>query len=143
MKKPNFLLMQIVFQNKNMKKIALIFGGLLLLGSLQAQTTSLSTQISTLYNDGVRLIGEKKYAEARLKLDQAVRLKGDYAEAVFARGTCSLMLQERDKACMDFVKASQQGWKPADEYIKKYCAADAVGRKMKAIEPIKPEGVAK
>jgi hypothetical protein len=125
-----------------MKKFTGILFGLLLC-AISVSAQSKSTMISTLYNDGVKLIGEKKYAEARIKLDEAVRMKGDYAEAVFARGTCSLMLDERDKACLDFVKASSQGWKPADEYIKKYCSSDAVGRKAKPVQPKKTTGIAK
>ncbi len=125
-----------------MRKISQILFGLILL-SLSASAQDKSTLISTLYNDGVRLIGEKKYAEARLKMDEAIRLKSDYAEAVFARGTCSLMLQERDKACLDFSKASALGWKPANEYIQKYCAADAVGRKVKPVQPNQKTGVTK
>jgi len=116
---------------------------LFLLGTQSMFGQTLSTQISTLYNDGVALIGEKKYAEARLKLDQAVRLKSDYAEAIFARGTCSLMLNEREKSCIDFAMASKLGWKAADEYVTKYCGADAIGRKVKPVEPKKAPGVFK
>lgn len=77
---------------------------------------------STLYNKGVEEIGNKRYAEAEVLFSKAIKLKPDFAEAVFAKGTCLLMMEERDKACIEFEKASALGWKPANEYIEKYCA---------------------
>ena len=122
-----------------MKKYTLIFIGMMLIaGSISAQNNA--EKISTLYNEGVKLIGERKFEDARKKMDTAVQLKADYTEAIFARGTCSLMLEEREKACYDFSKASSMGWKPAKEYVEKYCNAKSLN---KSLTPVKKSEVAK
>ncbi len=122
-----------------MRKYTRIFIGLMLLaGSISAQNNA--DKISTLYNEGVKLIGERKFEDARKKMDAAVQLKADYTEAIFARGTCSLMLEEREKACYDFSKAAAMGWKPAKEYIEKYCNAKSFN---KSLTPVKKSEVAK
>ena len=122
-----------------MRKYARILIGLILLvGSVSAQNNT--DKISTLYNEGAKLIGERKFEEARKKMDAAVQLKADYTEAIFARGTCSLMLEDREKACYDFSKASSMGWKPAKEYIEKYCNANSI---KKSLNPVKKSEVAK
>ena len=121
---------------KNFKGILL--GLLCFSGLLSAQSNS--DKMSTFYNEGVKLIGERKFEDARKKMDAAIQLKADYTEAIFARGTCSLMLEEREKACYDFSKASSMGWKPAKEYIEKYCSANSLG---KSITPVKKSEVAK
>jgi hypothetical protein len=122
-----------------MRKYNRIFIGLMLLaGSVSAQNNA--DKISTLYNEGVKLIGERKFEEARKKLDASILLKADYTEAIFARGTCSLMLKEREKACYDFSKASAMGWKPAKEYVEKYCNAKS---RNKSLTPVKKSEIAK
>jgi hypothetical protein len=122
-----------------MRKYTRICIGLILLsGSVSAQNNA--DKISTLYNEGVKLIGDRKFDEARKKMDAAVQLKADYTEAIFARGTCSLMLEEREKACNDFLKASAMGWKPAKEYVEKYCNAKSLN---KSLTPVKKSEVAK
>ena len=122
-----------------MKQYTRIFIGMMLLaGSISAQNNA--DKISTLYNEGVKLIGERKFEDARKKMDAAVQLKADYTEAIFARGTCSLMLEEREKACYDFSKASAMGWKPAKEYVEKYCNAKSLN---KSLTPVKKLEVAK
>lgn len=122
-----------------MRKYTPFFIGLMLLaGSISAQNNA--DKISTFYNEGVKLIGERKFEEARKKMDAAILLNADYSEAIFARGTCSLMLEQREKACYDFSKASSLGWKPAKEYIEKYCSANSLG---KSLTPVKKSEVAK
>jgi hypothetical protein len=122
-----------------MRKYTRICIGLILLsGSVSAQNNA--DKISTLYNEGVKLIGDRKFDEARKKMDAAVQLKADYTEAIFARGTCSLMLEEREKACNDFSKASTMGWKPAKEYVEKYCNAKSLN---KSLTPVKKSEIAK
>jgi tetratricopeptide (TPR) repeat protein len=107
---------------------------LLIAGSVSAQNNA--DKISTLYNEGVKLIGERKFEDARKKMDAAVQLKADYTEAIFARGTCSLMLEEREKACNDFSKASTMGWKPAKEYVERKSSGAAKYLLPEVIVPV-------
>ena len=85
---------------------------------------------SKLYNDGITAIDQKDYSQAKKLLSEAIKLNPKYAEAIFARGTCSLMLNEWDAACNDFEKSYQLDWKPSREYIDKYCGADSYGKKV-------------
>jgi tetratricopeptide (TPR) repeat protein len=85
-------------------------------------------KISAQYNEAIKLIAEKEYQQAKEKLDVVIAEKKDYAEALFARGTCHLMLQERERACIDFENAKKHNWAPASEYIEKFCGKDAYGR---------------
>ncbi len=102
------------------------------LGSIGTSTLlGQSDQYSTLYNKGVEKIGKKEYREAIVLFDNAIQLKPDYKEAIMARGQSFLMLEERDKACADFATSAKLGWAPAKEYVQKYCALDAPGRKLK------------
>ncbi len=111
-----------------MKKHILTLGlGILVCSGISAQ----SDQYSTLYNEGVEKIGKKQYREAIVLFDNAILLKPDYKEAIMARGQSFLMLEERDKACADFALSTKLGWAPAKEYVQKYCAADAPGRRLK------------
>lgn len=87
--------------------------------------------IGSKYNDAIKFIGNKDYSTAKLLLDEIIKQKPDYAEAVFARGTCYLMLEERLKSCDDFNKASALNWKPADEYINKFCNKESLKRYTK------------
>ncbi len=86
-----------------------------------------------LYNDGTALIGEKKFKEALQLFNDAIELKKTSAEAIFARGTCYLMLNERDKACADFNTAKTLKLAASEEYIRKYCGKDSPGRKQKPL----------
>lgn len=106
---------------------------LLLPFAVQAQTAS--DRYSKLYNDGVKEIGKKDYEKALALFNEAVRLKPDYAEAIFARGQCALMLNKRDAACVDFTRSYELGWKAAKEYLDKYCGKDAPGRTLKPLKP--------
>lgn len=108
-----------------------ILSFLFLFVSQATSAQSIADEYSTLYNKGIEAIGKKEYGEAKELFNQAIALKPDYAEAVFARGTCSLMLQEREEACTDFEQAGRLRWKPAFEYIGKYCQPDSYGRKTK------------
>jgi hypothetical protein len=116
-----------------MKKIlVLLCLSLSAIGGLMAQQAR-ADQYSKLYNDGVKELGEKRYREAVLLFNQALQLKPDYREAQFARGQCFLMLNERDKACVDFAISYKAGWEPAKEYLDKYCGKNAPGRTRKPL----------
>ena len=112
-------------KNKN-RSILLSF--LLLIGALTNLNAQNNDKISAQYNEAIKLISEKEYELAKEKLNDLIAQKSDYAEAVFARGTCHLMLEERESACNDFEKAKKLNWAPANEYIEKFCAKDAYGR---------------
>jgi hypothetical protein len=60
-----------------------------------------------------------------------------------ARGQSFLMLEERDKACADFALSFKLGWAPAKEYVSKYCAPDAPGRKLKTKKATNASGQSK
>jgi tetratricopeptide (TPR) repeat protein len=89
---------------------------------------------STLYNDGIKKIGEKNYSQAIGLLNQAIQQKPDFAEAFFARGGAFLMLHKREEACADFQVSSQLKWKPSEEYIRIYCNPNSPGMHSKPIE---------
>ena len=96
-----------------------------------AQTDS----YSTLYNKGAAAIGKQDYANALIYFNQAIQQKPDYAEAIFGRGTCFLMLQERDKACFDFMEAEKLHWAPAADYRQKYCSGKGPSQNLKPVKP--------
>ncbi|MEX1189572.1 MAG: hypothetical protein WED33_09960 [Bacteroidia bacterium] len=112
-------------------KIFIWIAFLLLNLGLDAQSNS---SISTLYNDAIKLMDQKKYDEAKLIFDQVIKEKPDYAESVFARGLCYLMLNEREKSCEDFNTAKKYNWQAAGEYIDKFCGKEAIGRNAKPRE---------
>jgi tetratricopeptide (TPR) repeat protein len=87
-----------------------------------------SSDYSKNYNDAVRLMGSQKYDDAIVFLDQAVAAKSDYAEALFARGQCFLMLGRREEACRDFYLSKAANWKASNEYLEKYCGEESPGR---------------
>jgi tetratricopeptide (TPR) repeat protein len=118
----------IVLLNKIKRCISGFFFLYLLSGNLSAQAGS--EAYSTLYNEAIKQIEQKNYAGARNLLDKAVILKHDYAEALFARGACNLMLEEWDKACPDFENSAKLNWKPAIEYLEKYCGKNSYGRSV-------------
>jgi tetratricopeptide (TPR) repeat protein len=92
-----------------------------------------SSDYSKNYNDAVRLMGSKKYEDAIVMLDEAIAAKSEYAEALFARGQCFLMLGKREEACRDFSLSKAANWKAANEYIEKYCGKDSPGRHQNPI----------
>lgn len=87
-------------------------------------------KISSDYNEAVKLIGEHKYQDAELKLDEVIKAKPDYAEAISARGTSRLMQGKRSEACEDFAKAASLGWKAAERSLATYCGKDAPDDKI-------------
>lgn len=98
----------------------------------QAQNNNVGAK----YNEAIRYIGDKDYSGAKSILDEVLKIKPDYAEALFARGTCYLMLDKRIESCEDFEKASKLNWKPAKEYIEKFCNTESLKRYL-------PEGTKK
>jgi tetratricopeptide (TPR) repeat protein len=119
---------QIIPSTVKNKSAFIIVSFILLLGTFTNLKAQNNDKISTQYNEAIKLISEKEYELAKEKLSDLIRQKSDFAEAVFARGTCHLMLQERESACTDFEKAKQLNWAPANEYIEKFCGKDAYGR---------------
>jgi len=117
-----------------MKNILLFFTILMVLNAKSQSKIDDSQQYSKLYNEGTTLIGEKKFKEALALFNSAIELKKSSAEAIFARGTCYLMLNERDKACADFNSAKTLKLTAAEEYILKYCGKDSPGRTKKPIK---------
>jgi tetratricopeptide (TPR) repeat protein len=99
----------------------------------------IATQYSTFFNEGVKKSGEQKFSEAIAFFNRALELKADYTEALFARGQCYLLTDERNKACEDFDKCYKLGLKQATEYIEKYCGKNAPGRTKKPSAIIQPK----
>lgn len=80
-----------------------------------------NTNPGALYNQAVELIGKQNYEEAIILLEKSIQIKPDYAEAIFAKGTCLLMLNKRQQACENFNAALRYNHQQASEYIQKYC----------------------
>ena len=107
------------------------------LSGLMAQDTA--ALYSTYFNDGVKKSGEQNFPEAIELFNKALSLKPDYAEALFARGQCYLLFNERDKACYDFEQSKKLGLKQSDGYITNYCGKDSPGKTMKPSAIIQPK----
>lgn len=119
-------------------KLALFFLPFFLGNALFAQ--SQGKNYSTLYNEAVEYIGKQDYSTAITYLNQALIQKKEFAEAIFARGTCYLMLEQRENACIDFMEAERLKWKPATDYREKYCSRFTPGKAVKPVTPVKPSG---
>jgi tetratricopeptide (TPR) repeat protein len=102
-----------------MKRLFLI--SILLLSAIAQAQKSSSEDLGALFNKAVEQIGKQNYEGAIPFLDQAIQLNGAYTEAIFARGTCYLMLNKRNQACDDFHAADKLNHFQAKEYIQKYC----------------------
>ncbi|MBL7728290.1 MAG: tetratricopeptide repeat protein, partial [Dinghuibacter sp.] len=63
----------------------------------------------TLYNEGIKLKGEKKSAEALEKFKKAVSLKADYYDAIYEIGWCQNDLKQYPLAMSNLRKA-RIGW---------------------------------
>jgi len=116
-----------------MKTILFLLTFFIATTALSQNKTDEEKTYSKLYNDGTALIGEKKFKEALQLFNDAIALKKTSAEAIFARGTCYLMLNERDKACVDFNTAKTLKLPASEDYIKKYCGNDSPGRTQKPL----------
>jgi len=99
--------------------------------SSQAQVDN---NVSTQYNAAVKLMSENNYKEAKEILNEVLIKKPDYAESLFARALCYLMLNEREASCKDFIEAKNLNWQPANDYLEKFCGKDAIGRHAKPLE---------
>lgn len=89
-----------------MKKIIhtlLLAGSLLLSALVQAQDAT------TLYNEGIRLKGEKKVSEALAKFQQAVALKADYYAAYYECGWC-YNDQKKYTNAIESLRKARHGW---------------------------------
>ena len=106
-------------------------------GALFAQDEA--EQYSTYFNEGVKKSGEQNFKDAIELFNKALEIKADYKEALFARGQCYLLTDERNKACDDFEKCTQLGLNQANEYIEKYCGKNAPGRTQKPSVTISPK----
>ena len=92
-----------------------------LMSSLAISSQTDKDLASKHYNDGAKLIGEKKFKEAIAEFDQAIAIVPKFPEAIFSKGTCLLMMKQNDAACQYFQQAAQMGYEPAKKYQTKYC----------------------
>lgn len=122
-----------------MKITVLIVSISILMGFSGLMAQDNSTLYSTYFNDGVEKAGEQKFPEAIELFNKALSIKPDYAEALFARGQCYLLSNERNKACADFEQSKKLGLKQSGDYITKYCGKDSPGRTMKPSAIIQPK----
>jgi tetratricopeptide (TPR) repeat protein len=106
-------------RRSNTKLVLLTFS--VLLTSLVFGQNNKNANPGALYNQAVELIGKQSYEEAVILLEKSIQIKPDYAEAIFAKGTCLLMLNKRSQACDDFNLALRYNHQQASEYIQKYC----------------------
>jgi len=116
-----------------MKNLLLLLSLLIASIAFSQNNEQVDKAYNKFYNEGTTYIGEKKFKEALQFFNEAIALKKNSAEAIFARGTCYLMLNERDKACIDFNAAKALKLTSAEEYIKKYCENNSPGRTQKPL----------
>ncbi len=62
-----------------------------------------------------------KYKKAIKDFTKAINLMPDYAKAYYNRGVTYRILDDIKNSCADWRKASELGYKDADELIEKYC----------------------
>jgi len=116
---------------KFMKKILFIA---ILIASSGIQLVQAQQDFSTLYNEGVKKIGDQDYSGAVKLFTAAIAQRPDFAEAIFARGGAYLMMHKREEACADFRASYKLNWKPAEEYISIYCNPNSPGMHAKPRE---------
>ena len=80
-----------------------------------------STNISTLFILAEAKIKVKNVSGALSNYNSIINLDSTSAKAYYLRGTTEIVLEEFDKACVDFKKAGERGYFDAYEMIKKYC----------------------
>lgn len=77
--------------------------------------------IDAYYLRGNLLYTQKKYQAALSDADKAISLKPDAPEyhrvLLMLRGECYLKIKDKEKACQDFIKASQLGEDVKEEYL--------------------------
>jgi tetratricopeptide (TPR) repeat protein len=122
-----------------MKKSLLIVISFVYVSVSGLMAQDVAKEYSTLFNEGVKKSGEQKFDEAIGLFSDALKLKPDYSEALFARGQCYLLSNERNKACLDFEQCKKLGLKQSEDYIAKYCGKDSPGRTMKPSAIIQPK----
>ena len=75
------------------------------------------------YNEGVELASRKEFSEAVLYLSEVLTIRPEDTDARYNRGVCYLQLNEKEKACGDWLEMKKQGSSDAEAFIAKYCAA--------------------
>lgn len=75
------------------------------------------------YNEGVELAAKKEFSEAVLYLSEVLAIRPEDTDARYNRGVCYVQLNEKEKACSDWLEMKKQGSSDADAFIAKYCAA--------------------
>ena len=63
----------------------------------------------------------KKYAEALEDYNRTIEINAFLAEPYFNRGVCYFYVNQLEKACADWEKASSLGYKNANDLISKFC----------------------
>lgn len=80
-----------------------------------------STNIGTLFVLAEAKIKVNNISGALSNYNSIINLDSTSAKAYYLRGTAEIVLEEYDKACVDFKKAGERGYFDAYEMIKKYC----------------------
>jgi tetratricopeptide (TPR) repeat protein len=66
-------------------------------------------------------ITQKKYSEALQDYLSALNINPESGETYFNCGVCYFYLNQKDKACDDWKKASSMGYENAAKYLDSYC----------------------
>ena len=61
------------------------------------------------------------YKMAMLDYTKAIEMNPANAEMYFNRGVCFFHTEQREKACIDWKKASSMGYGQANQYLESYC----------------------
>ncbi len=72
-------------------------------------------------NVGLWYLSVEDYSNAIDIFSFVIELAPDHPGAYYGRGLTYAMMDQKDGACMDFVKAKQLGIAHADELLIKYC----------------------
>lgn len=65
--------------------------------------------------------GNESYEKAINMYNQAIEINPSLKEAYFLRGQIYLNVLQREKACIDFIRADQLGHEKSYRFIQKYC----------------------
>lgn len=114
------------------KYLFCLFTGLLILKGPQAQTAGPAKSATDLYDEGIRLEGQKEYSRALESFKKAIAARSTYKEALFEAGWCSNELGQYNDAISYLTKARDMGFKEPKVYFELGYASQKLGKNTDA-----------
>jgi tetratricopeptide (TPR) repeat protein len=80
-----------------------------------------NTKADACLKSGNDFVKSKKYDEAIAEYTKAIEINSNFKAAYFNRGLVEVVLEQKEKGCLDLRKAAELGEKDANKMIQKYC----------------------